>query len=112
MTNLTGTILLMGLVVLSIRSVAFIFADEIVLPRLLRECLELFLPAILTVLIVSGLSGHRGTPAPGALQVLLNPYVLAALITFGLSLRLKSFFAVVMLGYLSFLALHFLLPSN
>ncbi|KAF0813909.1 hypothetical protein IGB42_01588 [Andreprevotia sp. IGB-42] len=110
MSNLTTTILLMGLVVLSIRGVAFMFADRIVLPAFFKECLELFLPAILTVLIVSGLSGHHGGNG-NVLRFLLSPHVLAALVCIALSLRLKSFFAVVMLSYLSFLAFHFLLPQ-
>lgn len=110
MSSLTLTILLMGLVVLSIRGVAFVFADRIVLPLFLKECLELFLPAILTVLIVSGIAGHRSGDG-NVLHLLVNPYVLAALVTFALSLRLKSFFAVVMLGYFSFLAFHFLLAQ-
>lgn len=110
MTNTTTAIVLMGLVVLSIRGVAFMFAERIVLPAFVKDCLELFLPAILTVLIVSGISGHHNTDADVWHQ-LLNPYVLATFIAVGLSLRLKSFFAVVVLSYFSFLMFYFLLPQ-
>lgn len=110
MINTTTTIVLMGLVVLSIRGVAFIFAERIMLPAFVKDCLELFLPAILTVLIVSSITGHHSS-GDGALQMLRSPYVLATFVAVALSLRLKSFFVVVMLSYLSFLAFYFLLPQ-
>ena len=110
MINTTTTIVLMGLVVLSIRGVAFMFAERIMLPAFVKDCLDLFLPAILTVLIVSSITGQR-SGGGAALQLLRTPYVLATFVAIALSLRLKSFFAVVMLSYLSFLAFNFLLPQ-
>lgn len=110
MDSLTPTIFFMGLVALGVRGVAFIFADRIALPAVIKECLELFLPAILTVLIVSGLTGHHSGNGK-VLSSILNPYTLAALVSLAISLRLKSFFAVVILSYLSFLAFYFLLPQ-
>lgn len=107
MNDVTYTILLMGAVVFCVRSIAFIFADRIFLPAAVKDGLELMLPAILTVLVASGIFEHETSGT--IYQKILNPYLLAALATFILAIKIKSFFGVVFFGYLSFLFFNFML---
>ncbi|MGY0398575.1 MAG: AzlD domain-containing protein [Ostreibacterium sp.] len=47
-------IITMGFVIFSVRSIAFIFANYITLPEIVKETFELLPPAILSVIIASG----------------------------------------------------------
>ncbi|CAH0444736.1 AzlD domain-containing protein [Ralstonia pseudosolanacearum] len=100
-------ILAMGATVFVVRSIAFIFANHISLPRFLRESLELLPPAILTVIIANGvLLSKHGTELDLGLH---NPYLLATLITILIATRVRNFFVVIACGYAAFLLMTFLM---
>lgn len=58
MNNTMLIILSMGVTVFVVRSVAFAFANHISLPNIVKNALELLPPAILTVIIASGVLVH------------------------------------------------------
>jgi len=104
MTDATLTIIAMGIVVLAIRSVAFVFAGRLNLPPLVREALELAPPAILAAFLAAGFLIDR---TRGALDLSLsNAYLLGGLATLVIAFRLKNFLTVSLLGYAVFLACH------
>ncbi|MCF5715497.1 AzlD domain-containing protein [Pseudomonas tremae] len=101
MTDTMLTIFAMGLTVLAVRSVAFVFANHIVLPSAIKNAFELLPPAILTVIVASGVIMQRDG---SRLNISLdNAYLLAALATLIIAIRVKNFFAVIVLGYLTYL---------
>lgn len=101
MTDTMLTILAMGLTVLAVRSVAFVFANHIVLPNAVKEAFELLPPAILTVIVASGVIVHKdGSRLDLSLD---NAYLLATIATLLIAMRVKNFFAVIILGYLTYL---------
>lgn len=96
-------ILAMGATVFAVRSIAFIFANHISLPRFVREALELLPPAILTVIVASGVMVSR--QGAGLNVHLGNPYLMATLATLLIATRVKNFFVVIVSGYAVFLLL-------
>jgi len=104
MSHTLFVILAMGLTVFAVRSVAFVFANHITLPPIVKDAFELLPPAILTVIIANGVMID---PHTETLNLSLdNSVMLATLITLCIATRIKNFFAVILLGYLVYLALH------
>lgn len=103
MSHSMMVILAMGLTVFVVRSVAFIFANYITLPPLVKDALELLPPAILTVIVANGVLINPRTESldlsPG------NTVMLATLLTLCIASRIKNFFGVIVAGYLIYLAL-------
>lgn len=110
MNSSLATIVWMGVAVFVIRSIAFIFAERIRLPAQIKDTLSLLPPAILAVIIASDVlssaSGHGNN-----LSVSL-PYLLAVVATLLISLKIRNFLLVIVLGYLSFLFLRYLVGVN
>lgn len=105
MSHVMQVILLMGVTVFAVRSVAFIFANYISLPNFVKDALELLPPAILTVIIASGVLVN---PTTAKLDISFTNYALVAiLITLLISSKVKNFFAVIASGY----AVYFLLSQ-
>jgi branched-subunit amino acid transport protein len=98
-------ILAMGITVFAVRSMAFIFANYISLPNVVKDALELLPPAILTVIIASGVLVNQQTTTLNF--SLINHYLIATLITLCLASKVKNFFAVIASGY----AIYFLLSQ-
>lgn len=105
MNQTMQVILSMGVTVFAVRSLAFIFANYISLPNVVKDALELLPPAILTVIIASGVLINQQT-AKLDLSI-TNDTLIATLITLCISIKLKNFFAVIASGY----AVYFLLSQ-
>lgn len=103
MTQNMQIILAMSITVFMVRSVPFIFAKHISLPLFFRETLELLPPAILTVIVASGVLINE--EATGLNIALDNHYLLACILTLIIALRVKNFLFVLILGYISYLIL-------
>ncbi|MBC8951225.1 MULTISPECIES: AzlD domain-containing protein [Xenorhabdus] len=109
MSHTMMVILAMGVTVFAVRSIAFIFANYITLPPIIKDAFELLPPAILTVIIANGVMIDTQT---AALNLSLgNTFMLATLITVIIATRMKNFFGVILVGYLVFLALRALMGS-
>jgi len=104
MSHTMIVILAMGMTVFAVRSVAFVFANYITLPPVVKDAFELLPPAILTVIIANGVMID---PHTETLNLSLNNSVmLATLLTLCIATRVKNFFAVIIIGYLIYLALY------
>ena len=89
-------ILSMGFVVLSVRSVAFIFANYISLPATVKDTLELLPTAILSVIVAGGILFNE----TGSIDIsLANKEFVATLITLIIAVKIKGFFSVIAIGY-------------
>ncbi|OTA21876.1 hypothetical protein Xbed_00125 [Xenorhabdus beddingii] len=109
MSDTMMVILAMGVTVFAVRSVAFIFANYITLPSVIKDAFELLPPAILTVIIANGVMMDTQTET---LNLSLgNAFMLATLITVVIATRMKNFFGIILVGYLVFLALRALMGN-
>ena len=110
MNSSLTTIIWMGLAVFIIRSIAFIFAEHIRLSVQVKDTLSLLPPAILSVIIASDVIGS-GAGNENTLPFSL-PYLLAVFATLLISLKVRNFLLVIVLGYLSFLIFRYLTGMN
>lgn len=101
-------ILAMGLTMLIVRSVVFVFAARINLPPLVKEALELAPPAILTALLVNGLAFDRHT---NVLDLSLgNPYLLGGIVAAVLAIWFRNVSLLTFLGFAAFLLIRHAVP--
>ena len=90
----------MGFVVLFIRCVAFVFANHITISQQVKDILDLLTPAILTVIIATGVLFERDA---ATLSISIgNNYLMASIFTLLISIYIRNLFAVIALGFLIF----------
>lgn len=102
---ITNIILMMGASVFLVRTIAFALSEYISLPVQVKASLEKVPPAILTVIIASGVL-FRGTEGVAALD-LNNAYVYATVATILIAIKLERFFLTLVLGCMLFVLFRF-----